>query len=295
MRRREFITLLGGAAARPLAARAQQPKVPTIGALVIGNISPEEFWREFRQGPRDLGYIEGQNIRFEFRSAEGQINRLPELAAELVRLKVDVIVTWFTPTAVAAKQATREIPIVMAETGDPIGTGLVMSPRPGGNVTGIASVTAELAGKSVQLIRDMLPSARRVAALANATDPFSKPFLEQIQLGGEATGTAINPIRISNNEEFESAFAAMERDRPDAIIVQPSLPTKRAAELALQHRVPAVSVPRWFADEGGLMSYSAIYADLFARLPCTSTRSSKAPSPPICRSSSQLVFNWSSI
>jgi len=238
--------------------------VPTIGVLVIGNISPEEFWREFRQGLRDLGYIEGQNIRFEFRSAEGQINRLPELAAELVRLKVDVIVTWFTPTAVAAKQATREIPIVMAETGDPIGRGLVASlPRPGGNVTGIASVTAELAGKSVQLIRDMLPSARRVTALANATDPFSKPFLEQIQRGGEATGTAINPIRISNNEEFESAFAAMERDRPDAIIVQPSLPSKRAAELALQHRVPAVSVPRWFADEGGLMSYSAIYADLF--------------------------------
>src|SRR5260221_2064311 len=166
MKRRAFSTLLGGAAAAwPLAARAQQPKGPTIGVLVIGNISPEEFWREFRQGLRDLGYIEGQNIRFEFRSAEGQIDRLPELAAELVRLKVDVIVTWFTPTAVAAKQATREIPIVMAETGDPIGTGLVMSlPRPGGNVTGIASVTAELAGKSVQLIRDMLPSARRVTA-----------------------------------------------------------------------------------------------------------------------------------
>ena len=230
MRRRQFITLLGGAAAWPHAARAQQPEVPTIGALVIGNISPEEFWREFRQGLRDLGYIEGQNIRFEFRSAEGHIDRLPELAAQLVRLKVDVIVTWFTPTAVAAAKATREIPIVMAETGDPIGTGLVKSlSRPGGNVTGIASVTAELAGKSVQLIRDMLPSARRVTVLANAIDPFSKPFLEQIQLGGEATGTAINPIRISNNEEFESAFAAMERDRPDAIIVQPSLPSRRAA------------------------------------------------------------------
>ena len=119
MKRRDFVILIGGVAVTlPLAARAQQPKVPTIGALVIGNISPEEFWREFRQGLRDLGYIEGQNIRFEFRSAEGQINRLPELAAELVRLKVDVIVTWFTPTAVAAKQATREIPIVMAETGD---------------------------------------------------------------------------------------------------------------------------------------------------------------------------------
>jgi putative ABC transport system substrate-binding protein len=266
IRRRELLFALTAAAACPFAARAQQPKVPSIGALVIGNISPEEFWREFRQGLRDLGYIEGQNIRFEFRSAEGQIDRLPELAAELVRLKVDVIVTWFTPTAVAAKQATREIPIVMAETGDPIGTGLVMSLRqPGGNVTGIASVTAELAGKSVQLIRDMLPLARRVTALANATDPFSKPFLEQIQLGGEATGTAIKPVGISNNEEFESAFAAMERDRPDAVIVQPSLPSKRAAELALQHGVPAVSVPSWFTEEGGLMSYSAIYADLFRK------------------------------
>src|SRR5215469_9528600 len=139
MKRRKFITLLGFAATWPLTARAQQPRVPTIGALVIGNISPEEFWREFRQGLHDLGYIEGQNIRIEFRSAEGQIDRLPELAAELVRRKVDVIVTWFTPTAVAAKQAMREIPIVMAETGDPIGTGLIMSlHRPGGNVTGIA-------------------------------------------------------------------------------------------------------------------------------------------------------------
>jgi len=267
IRRREFIITLGSmTVAPPLAARPQQPKVPTIGALVIGNISPEEFWREFRQGLRDLGYVEGQNIRFEFRSAEGHLDRLPELAAELVRLKVDIIVTWFTPTAVAAKQATREIPIVMAETGDPIGTGLVASlPRPGGNVTGIAAVTAELAGKCVQLIRDMLPSARRVSALANVTDPFSKPFLQQIELGGEATGTTINPVSISNTEEFESAFAAMERDRPDAIIVQPSLPSKRAAELALQHRVPAVSVPRWFVDEGGLMSYSAIYAELFRK------------------------------
>jgi putative ABC transport system substrate-binding protein len=265
--RRKLLASLGGAAAAwPLAARAQQPKVPTIGALVIGNISPEQFWREFRQGLRDLGYVEGQNIRFEFRSAEGHLDRLPELAAELVRLKVDIIVTWFTPTALAAKQATREIPIVMAETGDPIGTGLVASlPRPGGNVTGMASVTAELAGKCVQLIRDMLPSARRVTALANATDPFSKPFLQQIQLGGEGTGTTINSVSISNSEEFETAFAAMEKDRPDAIIVQPSLPTKRAAELALKHRVPAVSVPRWFVEEGGLMSYSAIYVELFRK------------------------------
>src|SRR5262245_64894706 len=197
LKRRDFIALIGGVATGwPLVTRAQQPaKLPVLGVLVIGNINPEQFWREFRQGLRDLGYVEGQNIRFEFRSAEGHLDRLSELAAELVRLKVDVIVTWFTPTALAAKEATHEIPIVMAETGDPVGTGLVASlAQPGGNVTGIAAVTAELAGKSIQLIRDMLPSARRVTALANATDPFSKPFLEQIQLGGEATGTAIHPI-----------------------------------------------------------------------------------------------------
>ena len=268
MRRREFIGLLSAAAAamRPFAAHAQQPTMPTVGALVIGNINPEQFWREFRQGLRDLGYVEGQNIRFEFRSAEGHLDRLPELAAELVRLKTDIIVTWFTPTAIAAKQATQEIPIVMAETGDPIGTGLVASlPRPGGNVTGIASATAELAGKSVQLIRDMLPRARRVTALTNATDPFSKPFLEQIKLGGAATGTTINPVRISSSGELEIAFASMEQDQTDAAIVQPSLPSRRVAELALKHHVPAVSVPRWFVEEGGLMSYSAIYVDLFRK------------------------------
>ena len=266
MKRRAFISLLGTAAAVwPLAGRAQQPaKLPTVGALVLGSTDPEQFWRDFRQGLRELGYVEGQNIRFEFRSAQGQVDRLPELAAELVRLKVDVIVTWFTPPTQAAKQATHEIPIVMADTGDPIGTGLVASlPRPGGNVTGIASVSAELAGKSVELIRDMLPSARRVTALANATDPFAKPFLEQIKLGGEATGTTINPVSIGNSEELEAAFAAMEKDRPDAVIVQPSLPSRRAAELALKQRVPAVSVPRWFAEQGGLMSYSPRYADLF--------------------------------
>jgi putative ABC transport system substrate-binding protein len=266
-KRREFIMLLGSAAAVwPLAAHAQQPKAPTVGALVIGNVNPEPFWREFRQRLRDLGYVEGQNIRFEFRSAEGHLDRLPELAAELVGLNVDVIVTWFTPPTQAAKQATRKIPIVMADAGDPVATGLVASlPRPGGNVTGIAGISAELAGKSVELIRDMLPSARRVTALANATDPFFKPFLEQIKLGGEATGTTINPVRISSPEEFETAFASMDKDRPDAVIVQPSLPSKRAAELALKHRVPAVSVSRWFAEEGGLMAYSARYIDLFRK------------------------------
>ena len=265
MRRRDFITLVGAAAGGSLAARTQQPAIPLIGIInAASEASTAKGYEAFRNDMRQLGYVEGRNIRYEYRFADGFLDRLPHLAAEMVELSPTIIVSAPMPANIAVHKATKTIPIVMSTGADPVMFGLVQSlSHPGGNVTGIAAVTAELAGKSIQLIRDMLPSARRVTALANATDPFSKPFLEQIQLGGKVTGTAINPIRISNSEEFKSAFAAMERDRPDAIIVQPSLPSKRAAELALQHRVPAVSVPRWFVDEGGLMSYSAIYADLF--------------------------------
>jgi putative tryptophan/tyrosine transport system substrate-binding protein len=265
MRRREFITLLGGAAATwPSAGVAQQAKLPTIGVLVVESPGSEQFWQLFQKAMRELGYAEGQSIRYQFRSDRGQASRLPELAAELVLLKVDLIVTWFTPAAQAAKQATREIPIVMALAGDPVGTGLVDSlNRPGGNVTGMAGVTAELAGKSLEVIRELLPSARRVAALANAPDPFSKPFLEHIRLGGVATGTTIDAKMIHGAEELEAAFQQMEKERPDAVIVQPSLPSKRSAGLALRYRIPAVSAVRGFVDEGGLMSYAAAEADMY--------------------------------
>jgi len=265
MRRRQFITLIAGAAAAwPLTAHAQPPKVPKIGVLVVGTPDPALFWRLFREALRDLGYIEGKTIVFEFRSAGGKAGLLPELAADLVRLKVDIIVAHQTPTVRAAKQATHEIPIVMAGAGDPVGTGLVASlARPGGNVTGLAGVTAELAGKSVQLIREMLPSARRVAVLLNVTDPFAKPFLEQIQLAAEAVGVEIQPMKVGSGDELDAAFARMMKDRIDAIIVQPSLPTKRAAELAVKHRLPAASPTRLFPAEGGLMSYSARLADFY--------------------------------
>jgi putative ABC transport system substrate-binding protein len=265
MKRRQFIRLIGGAAVGwPLAARAQQPKVPTVGVLVVGAPGSEQFWRLFREGMRELGYIEGQNIRFEFRSDEGKISRLPELAAELVRLKVDIIVTWFTPAARAAKQATREIPVVIALAGNPVENGLVESlARPGGNVTGMSIVGAELASKGVELIRELLPSARRVTALANAADPFSGPFLEQIRLGGQATGVTIDAVMIRSAEELEAAFPAMEQKRPDAIIVQASLPAKRVAELALRYRIPTVGIIRAFVEEGGLMTYTAAEADLY--------------------------------
>jgi putative ABC transport system substrate-binding protein len=261
-----IIPLALGLLAAPLAAEAQQAKVPTIGVLVVGAPSSDKFWRLFRDGMRDLGYIEGQSVRYEFRSDQGQAGRLPALAAELVQRRVDVIVTWFTPAATAAKQATREIPIVCAICGDPVGTGLVESlARPGGNLTGLSGIGAELAGKGVELLRELSPSVHRVAALGNALDPFSKPFLAQIQLAGKATATPIQPIMIRGSEELDAAFAALESDRPDAVIVQPNLPIKRVAELALQYRMPALSAFRLFAEEGGLMSYWVAEADLYRR------------------------------
>jgi putative ABC transport system substrate-binding protein len=267
MHRRDVLALLGGAAGTwPFAGAAQQPKVPTIGVLVVGSPGSQQFWRLFREAMRELGYIEGQNVRFEFRSDEGQASRLPDLAAELVRLKVDVIVTWFTAAARAANQATRAIPIVMARVGNPVETGLVESlARPGGNVTGIGGFGAELGGKCVELIRDLLPSARRIAALLNAPEPFSKPLLERIRLAGAATGTTIDAIMIHSAEEIEAAFLAMEKERPDAVIVQPSLPTKRVAELALRYRIPAVSIAHGIVDEGGLMSYGTADTELYRR------------------------------
>jgi len=265
VKRRQFITLIGSAVVGlPLAVRAQQPKVPTVGVLVVGSPGSEQFGRLLREGMRELGYIEGQNIRYEFRSDEGKINRLPELAAELVRLKVDIIVTWFTPPALAAKQATREIPIVIALAGNPVENGLVETlDRPGGNVTGMSGVGAELASKSVELIQELLSSARRVAALANALDPFSGPFLEQIRRGGQATGVTIDAVMIRGAEELEAAFQAMEQKRPDAIIVQASLPAKRVAELALRYRLPSVGIIRAFVEQGGLMTYSFAEADMY--------------------------------
>jgi putative ABC transport system substrate-binding protein len=265
MRRRDFITLLGGAAAVwPLAARAQQKHIPKIGVLVAGTPDPQPFWTTFREALRNLGYVEGDNIQFQYRSAEGDRSRLKELAANLVRDNVDIIVTFQTPTATAAKQVTQSIPIVMASAGDPVGTGLVASlARPGGNVTGMAGVTAELAGKSVELIRQIIPSSTQVAALCNGPDPFSKPFLNHIQLGGKAAGVAIKPIILSSNDQLDAAFSGMSNEHVDAVVVQPSLQTRRAAELALQHHLPAVSVSRQFAQEGGLLSYSSRQADLY--------------------------------
>ena len=263
MKRREFITLLGGAAAAwPLAARAQQTKVHRLGVLLVGNREP--FSRLFGEGLRELGYIDGQNIQIEFRLAEGNLERLPELAAELVRLKVDIIVASETPSVQAAKRATNEIPIVMAPSGDPVGTGLIASlARPGGNVTGLSAATAELAGKSLDLIREILPSASRVAALADPTNSFTKPFLEQIQLAARTIGIEVEVVMVRGTVEFDVAFVEMERRRIEALIVQPTLPRAPIVNLVQKHRLPAVSGNRAFADAGGLMSYAGSLADRY--------------------------------
>ena len=256
MRRRKFITLLGGAAAWPLAARAQPSKVARLGVLYIGLADAESFKKELREGLRDLGYVEGQNIAFEFRSAEGKLDRLPELASELVQLKVDVIVALYVPCALAAKQATRDIPIVIVAA-DPVETGIVASlARPGGNITGVSLMSAVLIGKCVELFRDMQATTRRVALLTNAADPlFAKLILDQAQLAGRITGIEIQQITVRGpDEELEAAFAAVARGRAEALVIQGSLSTKRIADLAVEHRLPAASTTRGFVDAGGLMS-----------------------------------------
>ena len=266
MKRRAFLAMVASAALWPLPGTAETAKVPTIGVLLVESPASQRFWRLFREDMRELDYVEGKNVRYEFRSDGGQGSRLPALAAELVGLKVDLIVAWFTPAALAARQATRQIPIVMALVGNPVENGLVESlARPGGNVTGMAALGAELAGKCVDLVRELVPSAHRIAALVNAPDPFSKPFLRQIQLNGEASGIAIEAIMIQSTAELDPGFTAMEKERPDAAIVQPSLPIKRVAELAIKSRIPAMSFIRDFANEGGLMSYGSEEADAYRK------------------------------
>ncbi|MGH8629993.1 MAG: ABC transporter substrate-binding protein [Burkholderiales bacterium] len=261
MRRRGVITLLGAAAALPAVAWAQQPNKARLGLLVVSN--PEPFLGLLREGLRSRGYVEGKSVQIEVRSAQGNADSLPGLAAELVRLQVDVLVAWQTPAVQAAKQATTRIPIVMS-AGDPVGTGLIASlARPGGNITGVTGTTAAMGGKTLELIRELLPSAKRVAVLANAADPFTKPFLEQIEHAGRAVAIDIHSFRVRSVDEFNAAFSEMGKRRADAVIVQPSLPRDPAISLALKHRLPSVSATKAFPDAGGLMSYAASTTEIY--------------------------------
>ena len=258
MKRRHFIAGLGSAAAAsPFASLAQQAKAPRIGILITSG--PEAFLPEFRKGLGEFGYVEGKNVELLIRSADGNIGRLQGLAEELVRLKIDLLVACFTPAVFAARAATKEIPIVMAPGGAPLETGLIASlARPGGNITGFSSTGPEMGEKLTEYIRALLPTARRTAFLANASDPFTKPFGAFIELGGRKTGLAIQTIEVRGAAEFEAAFAAMAREQAEAVIIQPSLPRKTAVELSLKQRLPSFSIIKSLPHEGGLLSYSPV-------------------------------------
>jgi putative ABC transport system substrate-binding protein len=263
MRRRQFIALSGAAALWPRAGFSQAQKVPVIGILLTGNTDPAIFVSGFRAALAEAGYIDGKNIRLEMRSAEGRAALLPERAAELVRLNVDVIVTSLTPTALAAKQATSDIPIVMAAAGDPVLTGLVASlTQPGGNITGISAASAEIAGKSLELVREMLPDARRLGVLAVETDPFSKPFVEQIVTGARPLNFEVQAVTVALDAPLDATLAKLARERTDALMVQGGLLRRDLFELAIRHRLPTFSTSNQIARAGGLATYSANGAEI---------------------------------
>ena len=267
MRRRAFITLLGGAAAAwPLAARAQyQTKIPRIGII---DDSPR--WNAFRRELRDLGYLEGQNIAFDYAYADGVPERLAEAAAALVRQPVDVIATFGTPASLAAKQATNTIPIVMISIGDPVRTGLVPSlARPGGNITGNTILGPDVGAKRLQILKEAIPTVSRVALLWNPDNASSVLQFEEVQAAAPTLGVMVISVSVSPRIEFETAFAAMMKERPDAFAMtaEPVHQIRIAwiMEFMAKNRLPAVYQLSENVRAGGLMSYGASEPDLFRR------------------------------
>ncbi len=242
-------------------AHAQQPKkVPTIGILSLTS-GRDPMVEVLQKGLHDLGYVDGENIAIVDRYAEGKAERLPDLAAELVRLKVDVIVARATPAVRAAKNATSTIPIVMASAADAVGSGFVASlARPGGNITGSTNIMPELAGKRLELLREIVPKLSRVAFLIHGGDPTDRLFVKEAQDAGQSLGVQIQPLVAKGPEEFEGAFSAMVRERAGALIVLPLFignlgHGRQIADLAARNRLPTTSDLRDFAEAGGLISY----------------------------------------
>jgi putative tryptophan/tyrosine transport system substrate-binding protein len=270
--RREFVTLLGGAAATwPLAARTQQSgKLPTVGYMGATTPSAQSQWTAaFIQRVRELGWIEGRTIAVEYRWTEGRTERAAEIAAEFVQRKVDVIVTSGTGMVLAAKQATSVIPIVFAATGDPVGTGLVTSlARPGGNVTGLSNQVPDLVGKRLELLREVVPSLGRLALLANVGNPVVILEIDQIQASARTIALEVIPLEIRRGEDIVPAFEAL-KDRAEAlyIVIDPLTNTHRVRinTLALAERLPTMYAIREGVEAGGLMSYGPNIPDLFRR------------------------------
>ena len=265
LKRRTMMALTGLLPATAGRVEAQGGAMRTIGLLAIEAPGHDQFDSLMRQDMAELGYVEGRDVRYLFR-ASARPDGLDALAAELVESKADVIVTWYTPAALAAKRTTRTIPIVMALAGNPVETGIVSSlAKPGGNITGLSGTSAELGRKCMELAHEILPGARQVAALANGKDPFSGPFLQMARDGGDVTGLSILPVVIMDAETLPDAIAEAKRMGAQALLVQPSLPRRRIAELALAAGLPAFSVANGFNRDGGLLSYAAHEPDIYRR------------------------------
>jgi putative ABC transport system substrate-binding protein len=302
MRRREFLTLLGGAAATwPLAARAQQPGMPVIGFLRSTSIErATHLVAAFRQGLKESGYIEGQNVAIEYRSAEGQYDRLPALAEDLVRRQVAVIVaTGGDASAMAAKAATSTIPIVF--TGDdPIRAGLVASlSHPGGNVTGVNVLTSETGSKRIGLLRELVPKAATIAVLVNPKSPGTEIHLPDVQSAARSLGLQIRVLNVTNEGEIDAAFGVLARERPDALLVGPDpFMTSRREQivtLANHYKLPALGEWREFAQAGGLMSYGPSHTEPYRLIGIYTGRVLKGAKPaelPVIQSTKfELVIN----
>jgi putative ABC transport system substrate-binding protein len=272
MRRRDLIFVLGAVAVWPFSARAQQPgEVPRVGFL--GNSTAEleaNLIGPFREGLRDLGYAEGRNIVIEYRWAQGKYERFPALIAELIAQKVDVIVTAGTPATLAVKKATNSVPLVMVAVGDPVGTGIVESlRRPGGNITGLTSISPELDGKRLELLREVVPNVSHVAVLWNAASPLQVIAEKATRTAADALHMKMLSLGVRSKKDIDGAFATILGQRPEALLVladrlflhhrQPIM------DFAARHRLPGVHAYRELVEVGGLMSYGPSYADMHRR------------------------------
>jgi putative ABC transport system substrate-binding protein len=302
VRRREFITLLGGAvAAWPLAARAQQPAMPVIGLLYGASPDPVAHrLRAFRQGLKDSGYVEGENVAIEYRWAENQFDRLPEMVADLIRRQVTVIAALNTVAAVAAKAASATIPIVFIAQEDPVRLGLVASlARPGGNLTGVNFFNSELTAKRLALLHELVPTANRVGVLVNPADVLTETTLRDVQPAARAIGLQIQVVNASTSGEIDAAFAAFVREQVDALFVGPGglFSSRRVhiANQAMRQGIPATYTQREFPEIGGLMSYGTNLADSWRQIGVYAGRVLKGAKPadlPVVQSTKlELVIN----
>jgi putative ABC transport system substrate-binding protein len=302
MRRRQFITLLGGAAATwPLTARAQQPAMPVIGFL--SSRSPAESASDvagFRQGLAQTGYVENQNLAIEYRWAENRYERLPALAADLVGRQVAVIAALGGPvTALAVKAATKTVPFVFITGVDPVKLGLVASfARPGGNATGLNIFITAIEAKRLGLLRELVPTAARIAVIVNPNSPEVDSQLNDVQTGADAVGWELQILRVASEAEFDSAFATLAQSAVEALLVAAdpffNSQRERIVALAARHKIPAIYEARGYAVVGGLMSYGPIYPTRIVRSGYTPDKFSRAPNRPICQSFSQPRWSWSS-